>query len=681
MPKERLANTMSIVRAWSSAAPLRRACSLAAILFIQHLSAQTSDLVAHYPLNGDAQDASGNGLHGTTTGTTATADRFGNSNGALFFSNDTDRVDCGNPAAFNFAGPFSISAWVKVDGTRENPYIVSKYDFDFNTFTSSPHSYGLGLAGISAPYGFVGGDAGYVDTIGFGGPLSVGAWYAVAMTYDGNVLTLYRNGNPISGAFAGPLPPFVNSVPLTIGGTSLGQVFGGAIDDVRIYSRSLSGAELLAQYTADLPPVPPSGDSLVAHYALNADAKDKSGNGFHGTLVGTTPIPDRFGKKDRALRFNGSSDYVDCGNRAEFNFSGNFTLSAWVQMDGVQFYQYVIAKYNISPAFSYGLGINGNADAYGFIGHEGGYQDLAGGFSMGDGEWHAISLVYEAGVSLRLYMDGEIVAGTAVGLLPPFANSTPLTIGRTSAGAGFVGGIDDVRIYRKALSNEQIAQQFEADTPQLHIRSLRQSLVASYALDGHGRDTSRNNLDATIVGTTPTADRFGRQNKALYFDGNLDRLVCGNDAAFNFTNAFTVSAWVKLDGAQVNNYIVAKYDFDFGTMTGEPNAYGIGLNGSIDPYCFVGGDVGYGDLRGLVSLNDDAWHFLSMTYESGLLRLFLDGILINQRNTGILPPFVNSVPLTIGGTVSGQGFRGAIDSVRLYNRALFDSEMAALYLK
>ncbi len=664
----------------SSGALVRGACLLTSLILASHLSAQTADLVAHYPLNGDAQDVSGSGLHGTITGALATADRFGNSNGALLFVNDADRVDCGNPVAFNFSGAFSISAWVKVDGTRENPYIVSKYDFDFGTFTSSPHSYGLGLAGASVPYAFVSGDAGYADTIGFSGPLSAGSWYAVAMTYDGNVLTLYRNGSPVSAVFAGPLPPFVNSVPLTIGGTSVGQVFGGAIDDVRIYSRGLSGAEVLAQFTADLPASPPEA-GLVAHYALNADAKDKSGNGLHGTLVGTTPIPDRFGKKDRALYFNGSSDYVDCGNRAEFNFSGNFTLSAWVKMDGVQFNQYVVAKYNLEPAFSYGLGINGNADAYGFVGHEAGYQELLGGNPMNDGGWHAISLVYEAGISLRLYMDGEVVAETAVGILPPFVNATSLTIGRSSAGFGFVGGIDDVRIYQRALSNEEIAQQFEADSPQLHIRSLQQSLVASYSLDGHGRDTSRNNLEATIVGTTPTADRFGRQNKALYFDGNMDRLVCGNDAAFNFTNAFTLAAWVKLDGAQVNNYIVAKYDFDFGSFTGEPNSYGLGLNGSMDPYCFVGGDIGYADLRGLVSLNDSAWHFLSMTYDSGLLRLFLDGALIRQAGTGLLPPFANSVPLTIGGTVSGQGFRGAIDSVRVYNRALSDSEMAGLYLK
>ena len=91
--------------------------------------------------------------------------------------------------------------------------------------------------------------------------------------------------------------------------------------------------------------------------------------------------------------------------------------------------------------------------------------------------------------------------------------------------------------------------------------------------------------------------------------------------------------------------------------------------------------MGSADLRGFVGLNDDAWHFLSMTYDSGLLRLFLDGVPIRRGKLGPVQPFVNSVPLTIGGTVSGQGFRGAIDSVRVYNRALSDSEMTGLYLK
>ena len=663
-------------------AGIRGATLLACAASLPFLHAQSANLAAYYPLDGDAKDAGGNALHGTVDGAVPTTDRFGNASGALNFSNDTDRVNCGNPAAFNFSGPFSLSAWVRPDGTRPNSYIVAKYEFDFNTFTSSPHSYGLGMAGVEIPYGFVGGEAGYADVFAWSSPTPAGGWHALTLTYDGTVLNLYVNGNLAGWRFVGPLPPFANAVPLTIGGTSLGQVFGGAIDDVRIHNGALSAVEVLAQYRADLPQPPPTDQALVAHYGLNGDAKDKSDNGHHGTMVGTTPIPDRFGKKDRALYFNGSSDRVICGNPAEFNFTGSFTLSAWIKMDGTQFNQYVVAKYDFPDAGSaYGLGIDGSADAYGFVGAGSGYQQLIGGIPMNDNEWHAISFVYEAGVALGLYMDGQLIRSQAVGLLPPFANSTPLMIGGTSNGLGFVGAIDDVRIYNKALSAGEIAQQFEADTPQLHMRSLKRGLVAFYPLDGNARDRSHNKLDGTLVGTTPTVDRFGAFNKALYFDGNADHINCGNPAAFNFTNNFTVAAWVKLDGPQFNNYIVAKYEFDFSTGIGVPNSYGLGLDGSIDAYAFVFGDHGYVDLRSGVSLEDEAWHFLTLTYDSQHLRLYRDGALINIGGVGPLPPFANALPLTIGGTVSGQGFRGAIDSVCLYNRALAESEVSALFLK
>src|SRR5688500_14178775 len=87
------------------------------LTLIPPFAAQTPGLVAYYPLNGDGQDASGNGLNGTVTGAVATSDRYGNGSGALLFVNDTDRVNCGNPAAFNFSGPFTISAWVNLNGT------------------------------------------------------------------------------------------------------------------------------------------------------------------------------------------------------------------------------------------------------------------------------------------------------------------------------------------------------------------------------------------------------------------------------------------------------------------------------------------------------------------------------------------------------------------------------------
>src|SRR4051812_29264956 len=87
---------------------IKRSALLAGVFaLIPHSNAQAP--IAYYPLDGNGNDASGNGFNGSVIGTAPTTDRYGNPGGALLFANDTDRVVCGNPAAFNFSGPFTIS--------------------------------------------------------------------------------------------------------------------------------------------------------------------------------------------------------------------------------------------------------------------------------------------------------------------------------------------------------------------------------------------------------------------------------------------------------------------------------------------------------------------------------------------------------------------------------------------
>jgi hydrogenase maturation factor HypE len=87
---------------------------------------------------------------------------------------------------------------------------------------------------------YVGGD---VDTRGTGA-LALNAWTHVAATYDGATLRLYVNGTQaasrsVSGSIA------TSSGPLRIGGNSVwGEWFQGRIDEVRVYDRALSGAEI-----------------------------------------------------------------------------------------------------------------------------------------------------------------------------------------------------------------------------------------------------------------------------------------------------------------------------------------------------------------------------------------------------------------------------------------------------
>ncbi len=70
-------------------------------------------LVAYYPFNGNADDESGNGNHGTVNGATLTEDRFLNPNSAYSFSGVNDFINCGNDDTFNLRNALTIAAWMK----------------------------------------------------------------------------------------------------------------------------------------------------------------------------------------------------------------------------------------------------------------------------------------------------------------------------------------------------------------------------------------------------------------------------------------------------------------------------------------------------------------------------------------------------------------------------------------
>lgn len=415
---------------------------------------------------------------------------------------------------------------------------------------------------------------------------------------------------------------------------------------------------------------------LVAYYPLNGNARDRSGNRLHGTLFGTDPTEDRHGKKNRALLFDGVSDHIDLGNPPEFNFEGDFTLSVWVKFSEDQVNRYIIAKYDFGPgggsAHSYGLGTAGGTEAYGFVLGDGpDYEDVFGQTALGDGSWHAVSFVFREGLGIELFVDGQSAGFRPVLTYPAFVNDVPLFIGATFSGQNFAGAIDDVRIYNRALSGTEIADQFLDDAP------LPERPIAYYPLDGNARDRSGNHLHGRVSGTSRTTDRFGRRGGALQFDGIDDYVNLGNRSAFKFQGSFSLSTWLKLDGAQPAKYIISKYDFP----DNPKGSYGLGTAELSQSYGFVWGEgPSYEDIRGTFSLDDGEWHAVVFVFEEGTaVRLYVDGALASSSFAATSGPFESSTPLYLGGTFSGQNFGGALDDVRIYDYPLSNLDVAVLY--
>ncbi len=194
-------------------------------------------------------------------------------------------------------------------------------------------------------------------------------------------------------------------------------------------------------------------------------AIDSSGNGNHGALINSPEwqtAGDDVKVGSSALEFDfptdgstTSSDYVDCGDKPEFDITDNITLALWVKSDGFrQRYQYFFSKDTGGGGYS----IIRNAETRNcrvvFNGLSGQYY-ATGSTIIDDGQWHHLAASYDSSTgAVAFYTDGLLeVSETASGSIP--TNDLSLHIGgRDVRNCNAI--IDDVRIYNRTLSLEQI---------------------------------------------------------------------------------------------------------------------------------------------------------------------------------------------------------------------------------
>jgi hypothetical protein len=213
----------------------------------------TTDLAGWWPFSGDAQDASGNGNHGTPNGSAVlVADRFGTPNSAFMFNGLDSRIDIpSSPSLESPSGSLTVAAWVRRDGwgmvgTQYNP-ILTKSLSTVNAF-----QYRL----ITTPFGVNTALNNWDTYQSFPFTFEIDTWYHVAATWDGDSLHTYVNGTLIG---SGPLATAIvhDTRDLSIGSDLPGvlEIFYGDIDEVRIYARTLSDADIseLAGVTTSVP--------------------------------------------------------------------------------------------------------------------------------------------------------------------------------------------------------------------------------------------------------------------------------------------------------------------------------------------------------------------------------------------------------------------------------------------
>jgi len=210
----------------------------------------TNGLIAYYPFNGDAVDATGNGNNGTVAGAVAAPDRFGATSGAFaFLGNAQSRVTFAS-AALLLQPPFTCSFWVSFSGGAQDPRIFSEWGWEIGTIGT----------GVSRPVDFDNNTGSGIYDCVSSNAYPDGMWHQIVAVRSTNSMVLY-----VDGQLQGTLPvsdPIVYSsgfgsvwLPTAGGDAGIGDpydAFGGSVDDLRFYNRALASGEVASLYVQEL---------------------------------------------------------------------------------------------------------------------------------------------------------------------------------------------------------------------------------------------------------------------------------------------------------------------------------------------------------------------------------------------------------------------------------------------
>jgi len=634
-----------------------------------------------------AKDTSGNGFDGTLTNmntkTCWTNGVTGALGTALRFNGTTNGyVDCGDNPKMKGMSELTVEAWVK--GSNYKPYagILSK-----SVYNSQQH-YLLGCF-INGSSTKLGNFRFYVsqqltnggDTIHSQANLDLNTWYHIAGVFKGGqYLKLYVNGvlntnksTTVSQIAAGNLPTWIGQYAY--------YPFDGLIDEVKVYAKALSDEEIQNDYISGV---------KVGEWKLNEGsgetAKDTSGNGFDGTLL-HMDINRCWtsGVAGTALRFNGWENYVNCGDDPKSTGMSELTVEAWVKGNSYKPYAGILSKWSYASHQYYNLGYfqNGSSTKLGKFSFFVSQQPKSGSTSIQSranldlNTWYHIAGVFKGGQYLKLYVNGVLNAtkSTTVTRIPK--GIWPTYIGAYDC-YPFDGLIDEVKVYSKALSAEEIRQDY-----------LAGDKVGEWKFDegagGIANDTSDYGFDGTLLNMdTNSCWTAGASRTALRFNGTTNGYVdCGDNPKMKGMPELTVEAWVKGNTYKPYAGILSKWLYN------SQNHYLFGYFqdgsstklGTFSFYVSQQLENGASDgIQSLASLDLNTWYHIAGVFKGGqYLKLYVNGGLNTNKSTTVSQIAAGNLPTWIG-QYACYPFDGLIDEVKVHTKALSAEEIRREYL-
>ena len=657
-------------------------------------------------------DVSGQGNTGTLTNmSTTTSPVVGKIGQGLKFDDVNDYVDLPR-AGVTSSGAMTHSFWFKKLDSTDTDYLIGI----INGQQGSDHQ-SIGIKNSGA--------ADQVKCVDVTASVTTGRlrnnlnlWHHVVCAYDGSTETVYLDGvNVGSGAAsyttATEANPRIGSNVDAIGA----KFFNGLIDDVRIYNRALSAAEVANLYNIGKAKANVSNavisNGLVGYWTFDGATTtrssatagitgDLSGNFNTGTLTNmnraTSPA---IGKIGQGLKFDGVDDYVSAPDSASLSITGDMSVFNWVNFTSTPTSgnrMSMVTKYeDVTPAnkrtFDFSLYNNSGTMSLRLIySPDGVYSasnDAVVAWTPSASTWYNVGFIFNATTKVvKFYVNGvqqgSDYTGAASSLYDSIYN---FGLGAKNVGTTpllFLDGkLDDVRIYNRALSAGEVLNLYNSGKAKANVSNavISNGLVGYWTFDG--ATTTWSSATAGITGdlsgnfntgtltnmNRATSPVVGKIGQGLKFDG-VDDYV--NVLNISFAATTTWSAWVK----KTSNTGYAA--FISATEGGRDYVLRNDVSGTKFDFVWAYSGEGWGDVISPSAYPINQWFNVLVTHDSTTLKMYVNGSLVVSGAATANNP-ISGINIGRRAYDSAYYFPGLIDDVRIYNRALSASEVLQLY--
>jgi hypothetical protein len=434
----------------------------------------------------------------------------------------------------------------------------------------------------------------------------------------------------------------------------------------------------------------------VGLWRFEANTTDSGSGHNNGTLQGTAAFVSD-SERGNCLELDGDG-YVNIASGVAELGDADFTIAAWIKTtkigvpilskcNGNGEWEQNEKEFYVADSETSEFENDGTAE---YVGNA--CDWIRGEKRVDDGKWHHVAVTWDSAEEEGLvYIDGAETTGEAGFSGEADNDGDTIRIGSADGGhssGDFIGRIDDVAIFDVTLTAGQIVE-LMGDEKKIAKRTVQEkdkpitldnepNLVGFWKFDEVSGRTSADFSKYGRKGLLKGGLSFekhsvsGRRGKALRLEGDEHHIQITRYKGVAGTRPRTVTAWIKT--ATDDGQIISWGSEDYGQMW---------------IFGFVRGSIGVTPNGGYLYMNDEVhdneWHHVAAVVQDAELpnlhddvKLYKDGAPAEIHDIGLLDlwPIETGSDLDVG---IGREFEGCIDEVRIYDRALSDEQIKALF--